>query len=87
MDKFIDFRFLNQVDGLLPEIFKSKTAQYPERINKYDNCYEQSNQGCDQWVVPQGAEFPTLSMPTRPMVKDISDISIIPSHFLSNKRK
>ena len=87
MDKFIDFWFLNQVDGLLPGIFKSKVAKYPDRVNKHDNCFEQSPQGYDQWILPKGANLPKLSIKLRPLMKDNFDTSYLPSHFLSHKRK
>ena len=62
MDQFRDFRFLNQVGGIYPEIFHFIHSTFPDRVNKFDKCYEQSPQGCDLWILPKDPIFPKLTI-------------------------
>src|SRR5687767_12001861 len=84
MDKFTDFRYLNQVDGLLPKISLEIDNLVPQRIHASDGCYNQAK-GPDVWMVFKGSYYKKIKTSNNPFFDSSPEFLSLPNNLDKEK--
>lgn len=89
MDRFVEFHYLNQVNGRLPRIWTGTENSESNLINHLDGCFEQSSFGGDLWRIPNitEQEFRPIEKRSRPFFLPNSALEFLPHNFSKSKRK